>query len=72
MVDTISIGLTPNSLADYLTQDPGELIVEAERDSKSRWTFVRVRTDKSHPNHFTTLQDIIESMRDPVDEARVS
>lgn len=31
-----------------------------------RWTFLRERTDKTHPNSFTTAKSVIESIRNPV------
>ena len=47
------------------------IIVEARRDLSTQWSYVRVRNDKFHANHVTTLKGVIQSMQDAIDEETV-
>lgn len=57
--------------ADLLTiqslQRPmDEAIVECYRDAEGRWRFMRVRDDKTEPNHVSTVEKVLESISDRV------
>lgn len=44
-------------------------IIECSWDPKlSGWHFMRVRTDKSNPNHISVANNVIESIKNPVHE----
>lgn len=43
-------------------------IVECFMDEKKRWRFMRWRDDKAKPNHISTVESVIESIRDGVTE----
>ncbi|KAI5292454.1 Dcp1p-Dcp2p decapping enzyme complex alpha subunit [Ascosphaera acerosa] len=43
-------------------------IVEAYQDDHKRWRFMRLRDDKHECNHVSTVESVIESIEDRVDE----
>lgn len=43
-----------------------EEIVECAMDDQNRWRFLRLRTDKKDGNHISTVNSVIESIRDRV------
>ncbi|KAI5301251.1 Dcp1p-Dcp2p decapping enzyme complex alpha subunit [Ascosphaera pollenicola] len=43
-------------------------IVEAYQDNQKRWRFMRLRDDKDECNHISTVESVIESIEDRVDE----
>ncbi|KAG0640026.1 putative mRNA guanylyltransferase [Tuber brumale] len=43
-----------------------EEIVECAMDDQNRWRFLRLRTDKKEGNHISTVNSVIESIRDRV------
>lgn len=43
-------------------------IVECHMDAQGRWRFMRWRDDKDKPNHISTVESVIESIRDRVTE----
>ena len=43
-----------------------EVIVECAMDSQRRWKFLRLRTDKKHGNHISTVNSVIQSIEDAV------
>ena len=45
-----------------------DTIVECFQDRESRWRFLRFREDKKDANHISTVESVIESIRDKVGE----
>ncbi|KAI1492102.1 mRNA capping enzyme [Biscogniauxia mediterranea] len=45
-----------------------ERVIEAYMDSQKRWRFYRFRDDKSDGNHISTVNSVIDSIRDSVTE----
>ena len=45
-----------------------ESIVECYQDQLQRWRFLRVREDKSDANHISTVESVIESIQDRIEE----
>ncbi|KAI5288244.1 Dcp1p-Dcp2p decapping enzyme complex alpha subunit [Ascosphaera aggregata] len=45
-----------------------DTIVEAYLDEQKRWRFMRLRDDKDECNHISTVDSVIESIEDRVDE----
>ncbi|KAL2362696.1 hypothetical protein RJZ56_004388 [Blastomyces dermatitidis] len=43
-------------------------IVECYKDEQHRWRFMRLREDKADANHISTVESVIESIEDRVDE----
>lgn len=43
-----------------------DLIVECAMDEKKRWRYMRFRKDKKHGNHISTVDSVMESVRDGV------
>lgn len=43
-----------------------DLIVECAMDEKKRWRYMRFRKDKKHGNHISTVNSVMESVRDGV------
>lgn len=48
-----------------------ERVVECSMDEKGRWRFMRFRDDKDKANHVSTVESVIESIRDRVTEAEL-
>jgi mRNA guanylyltransferase len=51
-----------------LNEPLDERIVECYQDSQHRWRFLRFREDKKDANHISTVQKVMESIRDGVSE----
>lgn len=49
-----------------LGQPLDEEIVECRMDEQKRWKFMRLRKDKKEANHISTVESVIESIRDAV------
>jgi mRNA guanylyltransferase len=49
-----------------LGQPLDEEIVECRMDEQKRWKFMRLRKDKKDANHISTVESVIESIRDAV------
>lgn len=43
-----------------------DLIVECAMDENKRWRYMRFRKDKKHANHITTVNSVMESVKDGV------
>ena len=43
-------------------------IVECFQDEQHRWRFLRWRDDKDEPNHISTVESVIESIQDRIEE----
>ncbi|KFY31309.1 hypothetical protein V494_07972, partial [Pseudogymnoascus sp. VKM F-4513 (FW-928)] len=48
-----------------------ERVVECSMDESGRWRFMRFRDDKDKANHISTVESVIESIRDRVTEAEL-
>lgn len=48
-----------------------ERVVECSMDESGRWRFMRFRDDKDKANHVSTVESVIESIRDRVTEAEL-
>lgn len=51
-----------------LQQPLDDAIVECFRDENGRWRFLRLRDDKADANHISTVEKVLESIEDRVDE----
>jgi mRNA guanylyltransferase len=65
-----TLHLEPQEWADLkaLGEPLDERIVECYMDAQKRWRFMRFRDDKDHANHVSTVESVIESIRDAVSE----
>lgn len=43
-----------------------DVIVECAMDEQKRWRYMRLRKDKKHGNHISTVNSVMESVRDAV------
>ena len=48
-----------------------ECIAECYQDEERRWRFIRIREDKSEPNHISTVESVIESIHDRIGESEL-
>ena len=48
-----------------------EAIVECYKDADNRWRFMRLRDDKRDPNHISTVESVMESINDRVEESHL-
>ena len=46
-----------------------EAIVECFQDEQHRWRFMRLREDKYEPNHLSTVESVIDSIQDRIEES---
>ena len=46
-----------------------EAIVECFQDDEHRWRFMRLREDKYEPNHLSTVESVIDSIQDRIEES---
>jgi mRNA guanylyltransferase len=62
--------LTPSEWADMknLNEPLDNRIAECYMDEQHRWRWMRWRDDKDTPNHISTVESVIESIRDRVTE----
>lgn len=51
-----------------MQQPLDEEIVECAMDLEKRWKFLRFRRDKKEANHISTVESVIESIKDAVTE----
>ena len=63
--------VTPNEWEDLkgLSRPLDEAIVECYKDAQHRWRFMRFRDDKHEPNHITTVESVMESIEDRIEES---
>ena len=45
-----------------------EAVIECYQDALQRWRFMRFRDDKREPNHISTVQSVMESIHDRIEE----
>ncbi|MCJ1326044.1 Dcp1p-Dcp2p decapping enzyme complex alpha subunit [Thelotrema lepadinum] len=45
-----------------------EAVVECYQDAMHRWRFMRFRDDKHEPNHISTVESVMESIQDRIEE----
>ncbi|KAI9678925.1 MAG: Dcp1p-Dcp2p decapping enzyme complex alpha subunit [Trizodia sp. TS-e1964] len=48
-----------------------DAVVECFMDAAGRWRFSRFRKDKDGPNHISTVESVVRSIRDGVEEAQL-
>ncbi|KAI4154029.1 MAG: hypothetical protein LQ340_001937 [Diploschistes diacapsis] len=62
--------LMPNEWEELkaLNRPLDEAIVECYQDTSHRWRFMRFRDDKSQPNHVSTVESVLESIEDRIEE----
>ena len=62
--------VTPNEWEDLKKQGRplNEAVVECYQDSMHRWRFMRFRDDKREPNHISTVESVMESIQDRIEE----
>ena len=51
-----------------LNKPLNEAIVECYQDDQHRWRFMRIREDKHEANHITTVESVIESIEDRIQQ----
>lgn len=65
-----SMFVTPSEWEELkmLNRPLDEAIVECYQDDSHRWRFMRFRDDKRDPNHVTTVNSVMESIKDRIEE----